>query len=99
MVTWPNGHETHGVSKHIDDLKAMFVFAPDIAIKTHPIRFGSGMWTAVTGVVTGTFTKPMTMPDGTSISPTGKLRRDRSRDDGRGLEVRRVYGIATRPFG
>lgn len=72
VVTWPDGHETKGIDKHIDDLKALFVFAPDIAIKTHPIRFGSGSWTAVTGVMTGTFTKPMPLPDGKTIDPTGK---------------------------
>jgi hypothetical protein len=72
VVTWPDGHETRGIDKHIEDLKALFVFAPDIAIQTHPIRFGSGTWTAVTGVMTGTFTQPMPRPDGTSIPPTGK---------------------------
>src|SRR3990172_3218827 len=50
VVTWPDGHETKGIEKHIDDLKALFVFAPDITIKVHPIRFGSGTWTAATGV-------------------------------------------------
>ena len=72
VVTWPDGHETKGIDKHIEDLKAMFVFAPDIAIKVHPIRFGSGSWTAVTGVMTGTFTKPMPAADGKVIQPTGK---------------------------
>ena len=72
VVTWPDGHETKGIEKHIEDLKAMFVFAPDIKIKVHPIRFGSGSWTAVTGVMTGTFTKPMPTADGKSIAPTGK---------------------------
>jgi hypothetical protein len=72
VVTWPDGHETRGIDKHIDDLKAMFVFAPDITIKKHPIRFGSGSWTSVTGVMTGTFTKPMPLPDGKTIEPTGK---------------------------
>jgi SnoaL-like polyketide cyclase len=72
VVTWPDGHETKGIDKHIDDLKALFVFAPDIAIKTHPIRFGSGTWTSVAGVMTGTFTKPMPLPDGKSIAPSGK---------------------------
>ena len=72
VVTWPDGHETKGIEKHIEDLKALFVFAPDVKIKTHPIRFGSGTWTAVTGVMTGTFTKPMPTPDGKSIVPTGK---------------------------
>ena len=72
VVTWPDGHETKGIEKHIDDLKALFVFAPDIAIKEHPIRFGSGSWTSVTGVMTGTFTKPMPTVDGKTIPPTGK---------------------------
>src|SRR6267378_2493027 len=45
VVTWPDGHETKGIAKHIEDLKALFVFAPDITIKVHPIRFGSGTWT------------------------------------------------------
>ena len=71
-VTWPDGHETKGIEKHIEDLKAMFVYAPDINIKVHPIRFGSGSWTTATGVMTGTFSKPMPLPDGTSVAPTGK---------------------------
>jgi hypothetical protein len=72
VVTWPDGHETRGIDKHIEDLKALFVFAPDIEIKTHPLRFGSGAWTTVTGVMTGTFTKPMPTPDGKFFAPTGK---------------------------
>lgn len=72
VVTWPDGHETKGIERHIQDLKALFVWAPDIAINTHPIRFGSGSWTAVTGVMTGTFTQPMPLPDGSVIPPTGK---------------------------
>ena len=72
VVTWPDGHETKGIDKHIEDLKALFVFAPDITIKVHPIRFGSGTWTAVTGVMTGTFTKPMPIGDSKTIAPTGK---------------------------
>jgi predicted ester cyclase len=72
VVTWPDGHETKGIQKHIDDLKAMFVYAPDIQIKVHPIRFGSGTWTSVSGVMTGTFTRPMPIGDGKTIPPTGK---------------------------
>jgi len=72
VVTWPDGHETKGIDRHIEDLKALFVFAPDITIKVHPVRFGSGSWTAVTGVMTGTFTRPMPTGDGKSIQPTGK---------------------------
>lgn len=72
IVTWPDGHETTGLERHIEDLKAMFVYAPDTSIKVHPIRFGSGDWTCVTGVMTGTFSKPMTTGEGTTIPPTGK---------------------------
>jgi predicted ester cyclase len=72
VVTWPDGHETRGIAKHTEDLKALFAFAPDIKIKKHPIRFGSGSWTTATGVMTGTFTQPMSLPDGKSIPPTGK---------------------------
>lgn len=72
VVTWPDGRETRGIERHIEDLKALFVFAPDIEIKTHPIRFGSGSWTAVTGVMTGTFSRPMPTPDGGTIAPTGR---------------------------
>ncbi len=72
VVTWPDGHETKGIDKHIEDLKAMFVYAPDINIKVHPIRFGSGSWTTATGVMTGTFIKPMPVRGGPSIPPTGR---------------------------
>lgn len=34
VVTWPDGHETKGIDRHIEDLKALFVFAPDITIKS-----------------------------------------------------------------
>ena len=74
---WPDGHSTKGLEKHIEDLKFMFSFAPDNRIKEHPVRFGTadGEWTAVTGWLEGTFTKPMVLPDGKSIPPTGKAYR------------------------
>ena len=71
-VYWPDGHMTTGIDVHIQDLKAMFVYAPDTRIKEHPIRFGSGKFTAVTGVFEGTFTKPMPIGEGKFIQPTGK---------------------------
>jgi hypothetical protein len=71
-VNWPDGHFTTGIEKHIEDLKAMFVYAPDTNIKVHPVKFGSGEWTSVIGVMTGTFTKPMPIGDGKFIQPTGK---------------------------
>ncbi|WP_218567567.1 ester cyclase [Pseudomonas cavernae] len=66
VVHWPDGHQTKGIEKHIEDLKYMWTFAPDNRIKEHPVRFGTadGTWTAVTGWLEGTFTKPMVLPDG-----------------------------------
>jgi len=72
LVHWPDGHTTTGIDVHIEDLKGMFVYAPDTRILTHPVKFGSGEWTGVTGVLEGTFTEPMPMADGTMIPPTGK---------------------------
>ena len=71
-VNWPDGHFTTGIEKHIEDLKAMFVYAPDTNIKVHPVKIGSGEWTSVIGVMEGTFTKPMPIGDGKFIQPTGK---------------------------
>ncbi|MEI6503517.1 MAG: polyketide cyclase [Armatimonadota bacterium] len=95
IVNWPDGHHTNGIQKHIEDLKALFIHAPDTQIKVHPVRFGvyrgatsSSMsldgkqsvlpivggdgFTCVTGLMTGTFTKPMPIGDGKFIQPTGK---------------------------
>jgi len=71
-VYWPDGHMTQGIDVHIDDLKKLFVHAPDTRIKEHPIKFGSGNYTLVTGVFEGTFTKPMPIGNGKFIQPTGK---------------------------
>lgn len=71
-VTWPDGHDTKGIQRHIEDLKGMFVYAPDTRIKEHPIRVCSGDYTAVTGIMTGTFSKPMPLGNGKAAPPTGK---------------------------
>lgn len=71
-VHWPDGHVTTGIDRHIADLKYMFTYAPDTRIKVHPVKLGDGDWTAVVGVMEGTFTKPMTTLDGKVIQPTGK---------------------------
>ena len=72
LVHWPDGHTTEGLEVHLEDLKALFVYAPDTRILEHPIRVASGEYTAVSGVMEGTFTEPMPLPDGSSIAPTGK---------------------------
>lgn len=72
VVTWPDGHETYGIDRHIEDLKWLFIHAPDTRIKMHPIRIGAGRWTAVHGIMEGTFTESMQLPDGSTIAPTGQ---------------------------
>lgn len=71
-VYFPDGHMTQGLDVHIKDMDAMFVYAPDTRITAHPIKIGSGNITAVTGIMEGTFTKPMPLGNGKSIPPTGK---------------------------
>jgi len=95
IVNWPDGHQTKGIERHIEDLKALFVYAPDTRIEVHPIRFGAARtvssssitpekkievepldaeegYTCVTGIMMGTFTKPMPIGDGKFIQPTNK---------------------------
>ncbi|HAS1000518.1 TPA: ester cyclase [Enterobacter cloacae] len=72
IVHMPDGSVTTGLPAHVEELKPMFVFAPDTRIKEHPIRIASGEWTAVSGYVEGTFSQPMPIGGGKTISPTGK---------------------------
>jgi len=72
-VIWPDGHETTGIEPHKKDLAAMFTALPDLKIRSHPVSFGSGDWTAAIGVMEGTFSKPMPSGTGkTTIKPTNK---------------------------
>jgi archaellum component FlaF (FlaF/FlaG flagellin family) len=71
-VVYPDGSVTIGLEDHIKQLNPMFTFAPNTKITVHPIRFGSGNYTAVTGYIEGTFSKPMVLANGTSIPATNK---------------------------
>jgi len=71
-VVFPDGRTTHGIDQHVKDIDGLFNGTPDSRITAHPIAFGSGDWTATTGVMEATFSEPMKLPDGTSIPPTGK---------------------------
>jgi len=71
-VHFPDGHLTDGIEVHIKDMDAMFVYAPDTHIAMHPMRIAQDEWTAVTGVMRGTFTEPMPDGHGGLIQPTGK---------------------------
>jgi hypothetical protein len=71
-VHWPDGHFTDGLDRHIEDLRAMFVWAPDTRVTVHPIRIAKNELTAVTGVMAGTFSQPMPDGKGGFIPPTHK---------------------------
>ena len=70
VVHWPDGHTTEGIDKHIEDLKAMFVWAPDTRIKEHPVKIGQRDWTAVIGVMEGTFSQPRPSRSSRPARPT-----------------------------
>ena len=73
LVHYPDGHTSRGIPAHIEELKPMFVFAPDTRIQQHPVKIAQGGdWTSVIGVMEGTFTKPMPIGEGKFIQPTGK---------------------------
>lgn len=72
VVHWPDGRVTTGIEPHIADLEQQFAFAPDTRISVHPIKIAQDNWTAVAGVMEGTFTQPMPTAHGKSIKPTQK---------------------------
>lgn len=72
LVHYPDGTTTTGLAAHIDKLKPQFAFAPDTTIKQHPIKLADGNFTAVQGIMEGTFSAPMDMGNGKVIQPTGK---------------------------
>lgn len=71
-VVNPDGSVTQGMDKHKGEMQWLFDTFSDIDITAHPIKFGSGDWTAGMSVTSGTFDKPMKLQDGTVIQPTGK---------------------------
>ena len=72
LVHYPDGTTTTGLDAHLAALKPQFEFAPDTRIKVHPIKVAQGNLTAVTGIMEGTFTRPMALPDGKTLAPTNK---------------------------
>jgi len=77
LVVMPDGREVHGMKTHMVDMVDLFKSFPDMTIEQHPIKVAQGDWTAVVGIISGTFTNPMVLPDGTTIPPTGKKARMR----------------------
>ena len=74
VVHWPDGRTTVGIDAHIEDLKGLFVWAPDTQVLGHTILFGGGdaaQFSGCIGTLGGTFTKPLPIGGGNTIPPTG----------------------------
>lgn len=72
VVHYPDGSTTTGLPAHLERLRPQFAFAPDTAIREHPIRLADGNYTAVQGIMEGTFSRPMDLGNGRVIQPTGR---------------------------
>jgi hypothetical protein len=72
VVHWPDGRRTKGLERHIEELKSIFLYAPDTRMRSTPVRFASRDWTCVMGELEGTFAKSMPAADGSEIPPTRK---------------------------
>ena len=69
-----NAEPLYGRAAHAAAMEQFFHVFPDVHVHNdpYPIQFGDGDWITVITRVTGTFTGPMGLPDGTAIPPTGK---------------------------
>lgn len=72
VVFWPDGRQTTGLHAYIQDMKTMFVATPGLRIDAHPVRFGSGDWTAAIGEMSGAFTADMPLGGGRVAHPNGR---------------------------
>lgn len=72
LVHYPDGSTTTGIPDHLEKLKPQFAFAPDTRIDEHPIKLADRNYTAVQGIMEGTFSKPLDLGNGKVIQPTGK---------------------------
>lgn len=76
MIAYITGsaQPVYGREAHAAAMRQMLASFPDMHVNSdpYPIQFGSGDWITVVTHATGTFTGPMTLPDGTVIAPTGK---------------------------
>jgi len=67
----PDGTITEPMPPHADELQFLFDTF-DFKVEKHIVGFGFGEWTAGISISKGNWVKPITMPDGTVLQPTGK---------------------------
>ncbi|RWB97236.1 MAG: DUF4440 domain-containing protein [Mesorhizobium sp.] len=75
MIAYVTGNPQplYGRDAHAAAMGQFFSIFPDVHVDNdpYPIQFGSGDWVTVVSRTTGTFAGAMTLPDGTTIAPTG----------------------------
>jgi len=67
----PDGTITEPMIPHAAELQFLFDTF-DFTVAKHIVGFGFGEWTAGISISEGKWVKPLTMPDGTILQPTGK---------------------------
>jgi hypothetical protein len=67
----PDGTITEPMDPHAKELQFLFDTF-DFKVAEHIVGFGHGGWTAGISVSKGKWIKPITLPDGTVLKPTGK---------------------------
>jgi hypothetical protein len=67
----PDGTITEPMPPHAEELQFLFDTF-DFKVAEHIVGFGFGEWTAGISISKGKWIKPITMPDGTVLQPTGK---------------------------
>ena len=67
----PDGTITEPMDPHAEELQFLFDTF-DFKVAEHIVGFGYGEWTAGISISKGKWAKPLTMPDGTVLQPTGK---------------------------
>ena len=71
VVHNPDGTQTTPFPPHAEELQFLFDTF-DFRVAKHIVGFGFGEWTAGISISEGKWVKPLTLPDGTVLQPTGK---------------------------
>lgn len=71
IVHNPDGTRTSPFEPHAEELQFLFDTF-DFVVTDHIVGFGYGEWTAGISISEGRWVKPITLPDGTVLEPTGK---------------------------
>ena len=67
----PDGTITEPMAPHAEELQFLFDTF-DFTVAEHIVGFGHGEWTAGISISEGNWVKPITLPDGAVLQPTGK---------------------------